>query len=1530
MTGIDHRPRPPLSEGERRAARRALARDGLYRLEHERDACGVGLLARIDAEPTRALVDMALAALRAVWHRGAVADDGKTGDGAGLRLSLPQDLFRGFVEKTGHDHHGRDVAVGQLFLSRGDLAAQDASRAIVEAEVLGAGFYLYGWRQVPVDPGVIGARAEAARPQIEQVLFADASNRDLETIERDLYLVRRRIEQRILAAGTPGFYVCSLSARDIVYKGMFLAEQIGDFYPDLERPEFVSSFAIFHQRYSTNTFPEWRLAQPFRTLAHNGEINTLRGNVNWMRAHEERWDFAALGPQGEDARPVIQPGSSDSAALDQAFELLVRAGHDAPMAKTLLMPEAWSKRQGLIPQDWRDLYAYCTAMMEPWDGPAAIAACDGRWAVAGLDRNGLRPLRWALTRDGVLAVGSETGMCPLDPETVLERGAVEAGRMIAVDLHEKRFYRSADLMARLVEKNAPAEALAHVGALDDDIVAVSESRQFADAALTRRQTAAGFTLEDVELILRPMAEGGREAVGSMGDDTPLAVLSHFKRPMAHFFRQNFSQVTNPPIDPLREDRVMSLKTRLGFVGDLLNPGAAKRDAPTLESPILTNGMAAALAARFEDETVTIDATFDVAGADGSGGTLTAALERLRREAAAAVRAGRSHLIITDEGLGPDRAAIPIILAVGSLHRHLTDVGLRGFCALHARAAECLDPHYAAVLLGVGATTVTPYLAQETIAAQAERRSATSDAVAPAVTRFTAALEAGLLKIMAKLGISVLSAYRGGCNFEALGLSRTLVAEHFLGVTSRLSGIGMAGLEEKALEIHDEAWREDVTVLPTGGFYRQRARGERHAFEAAIVSNLQTAVRTDDWEAFGRFVAACDSASEHDAPLQLRDLMGINPVDAPKPLEGVENANAIRTRFLTQGMSLGALSPEAHEALNIAMNRIGARSVSGEGGEDPARYVPRADGDNANSAVKQVASGRFGVTAEYLNQCREIEIKIAQGAKPGEGGQLPGFKVNGYIARLRHATPGVTLISPPPHHDIYSIEDLAQLIYDLKQANPDARVCVKLVAGAGVGTIAAGVAKAQADAILISGHNGGTGASPQTSIKFAGLPWEMGLAEAHQTLTLNGLRGRVTLRVDGGLRTGRDVIIAAMLGAEEFGVGTMALVAMGCLVVRQCHSNTCPVGVCTQDPALRDRFGGDPTHVVRLMTFLAEDVRRHLAALGVARLDDIIGRADLLEQVRRGAAHLDDLDLNPILLQAGPYGQPVARPAEPPRNPVADTLDAAMLQDAPGFFERGAKADLSYTVRNSHRAVGARASSAIVRRFGPDGLSDGRLTVRLRGSAGQSLGAFAARGLTLDVTGDANDYVGKGLSGATIIVRPPPGASAQDAIIGNTTLYGATAGRLFAAGRAGERFGVRNSGATAVIEGCGANGCEYMTGGEVLILGPVGDNFAAGMTGGAAYVYDPHDQLGEALNPGSVALAALASDAWADRVLALLEAHAAATGSPRAAALAAEWAGERDHIKHVIPSELADRAGDPDVYFATAAENDDRAPLAAAE
>ncbi len=1521
---------PWKAEEGRHAARRALARDGLYRGEFERDACGVGLLARIDAEPTRALVDMALAALRAVWHRGAVADDGKTGDGAGLRLSLPQELFRAFVEKTGHDHHGRDVAVGQLFLPRADLAAQDASRAIVEAEVLRAGFYLYGWRQVPVDPGVIGARAEAARPQIEQVLFTDAADRDRETVERDLYLVRRRIEQRILTAGVPGFYACSLSARDIVYKGMFLAEQIGDFYPDLVRPEFVSSFAIFHQRYSTNTFPEWRLAQPFRTLAHNGEINTLRGNVNWMRAHEERWDFSALGEEGNDARPVIQPGSSDSSALDHVFELLVRAGRDAPMAKTLLMPEAWSKRQGLIPQDWRDLYAYCTAMMEPWDGPAAIAACDGRWAVAGLDRNGLRPLRWALTRDGVVAVGSETGMCPLDPNTVIERGAVEAGRMIAVDLQEKRFYRSAEVMERLVAETAPADVLAHARALDADIAQDVETRRFSDAELTRRQTAAGFTLEDVELILRPMAEGGREAVGSMGDDTPLAVLSHFKRPMAHFFRQNFSQVTNPPIDPLREDRVMSLKTRLGFVGDVLNPDGPKRDAPTLEGPILTVGMADALAARFKDETVTLDATFAAAEADASGATLTAALDRLRTEAAAAVRQGLGHLVITDEGVGPDRAPIPVILAVGSLHRHLTDCGLRGFCALHARAAECLDPHYAAVLLGVGATTVTPYLAQDTIAAHVEQRGGDPRAVTEAVTRFAGALEAGLLKIMAKLGISVLSAYRGGCNFEALGLSRTLVAEHFLGVTSRLSGIGMAGLEEKALEIHSETWRDGVTILPTGGFYRQRRRGERHAFEAEIVAHLQQAVRDDDWEAFARFIAACDSASEHDAPLQLRDLMGISPVAAPKPLEAVENANAIRTRFLTQGMSLGALSPEAHEALNIAMNRIGARSVSGEGGEDPARYAPRADGDDANSAVKQVASGRFGVTAQYLNQCREIEIKIAQGAKPGEGGQLPGFKVDGYIARLRHATPGVTLISPPPHHDIYSIEDLAQLIYDLKQANPDARVGVKLVAGAGVGTIAAGVAKAQADTILISGHNGGTGASPQTSIKFAGLPWEMGLAEAHQTLTLNGLRGRVTLRVDGGLRTGRDVIIAAMLGAEEFGVGTMALVAMGCLVVRQCHSNTCPVGVCTQDPALRARFGGDPTHVVRLMTFLAEDVRRHLAALGVARLDDIIGRADLLEQVRRGAAHLDDLDLNPILVQAGPYGQPVARPAQPPRNPVADTLDAAMLEDAPGFFARGAKADLSYTVRNSHRAVGARASSAIVRRFGPDGAPEGRLTVRLRGSAGQSLGAFSARGLTLDVTGDANDYVGKGLSGATIIVRPPPGAGGQDAIIGNTALYGATAGRLFAAGRAGERFAVRNSGACAVVEGCGANGCEYMTGGEALILGPVGDNFAAGMTGGVAYVYDPHGQLAQAINPGSVSAAPLASDAWAERVLALLHAHAEATGSPRAAALAAEWASERAHITQVIPDERAADAHDPRTYFAPSPDDPSAAPRAAAE
>ncbi|NNU16861.1 glutamate synthase large subunit [Parvularcula sp. ZS-1/3] len=1479
---------------------------GLYDPSDERDACGVGLVAATDGKPRREVVTRAIEALKAVYHRGAVAADGKTGDGAGLRLDVAQDFFRSKVAKGGHEPTRAPVCVGQVFLPRTDFNAQDRARTIVETEVLRFGFRLYGWRQTPVNSTIIGRKANDVRPEIEQILFHDPQGRPNDELERTLYIVRRRIEKQALAERLPDFYVCSLSPRDIIYKGMFLAEEIDRFYLDLQDERFTSSFAIFHQRYSTNTFPEWRLAQPFRMLAHNGEINTLSGNVAWMKAHEVKMAASVFDQYDDDVKPVVQPGSSDSSALDAVFEILVRGGRSAPMAKALLIPEAWSKRSSIMSREVQALYGYCNAVMEPWDGPAAICAFDGRWAVAGLDRNGLRPLRYAVTEDGLLAVGSESGMCPLGDKRVVERGSVPAGGMLALDLEKGELFRPDEAITMLTEQHPYDNWLEQVVELDDEIGPGPEDRLFEDTELRHRQVAAGFTREDLDLILKPMVMDAKEAIGSMGDDTPLAVLSNEYRPLSHYFRQRFSQVTNPPIDPLREGRVMSLKTRFKNLGNILAEDETQTDVFVLEGPILTNGMFERLQDKLSMHV--IDCTFE--RGDGSGTALKAALDRILDEACDAVRAGSGHIVLSDKKQGPNRIPVPMILAAGGVHRRLLEAGLRSNCSFTVRSAECMDSHYAAVLIGVGATCVSPYLAFESIGAAHAAGKYPGKTLGEACLAYKTAIENGLLKILSKMGVSVLSAYRGGCNFETLGLSRTLLAEYFPTASSRISGIGLQGLERKLGELSDKAWpgEDGVAKLPVGSFYRVRSVGERHAYEAKLIADLQKAVRNNDRDAYRRY----SEALGEQGAIQLRDLLSFRPVGKPIPLDEVESVNSIRKRFVTPGMSLGALSPEAHGVLNVAMNRIGAKSVSGEGGEDPERYTPLANGDNMNSAVKQVASGRFGVTAEYLNQCREIEIKVAQGAKPGEGGQLPGFKVNAYIAKLRHATKGVTLISPPPHHDIYSIEDLAQLIYDLKQISPTARVCVKLVSSAGVGTIAAGVAKAKADAILISGHVGGTGASPQTSIKFAGSPWELGLAEANQVLTLNELRESVTLRTDGGIRTGRDVLVGAMLGAEEFGIGTLSLVAMGCLMVRQCHSNTCPVGVCTQDEDLRARFSGAADHVVNLMTFIADEIREMLASLGARSIEEVIGRPDLLRQVSRGPDYLDDLDLNPMLVRAD-EGQAPPRSTREGRHEPDATLDDQIVLDAQSVWERREKMQLTYTVRNVHRAVGTRTSHHIWKNFGT--LPAGHLTVKLQGSAGQSLGAFGTQGLRLEVEGDANDYVGKGLSGAEIVVlgfRDEPGGGV---LVGNTCLYGATAGSLFVAGKAGERFAVRNSGATTVIEGCGANGCEYMTGGVAVILGPVGDNFAAGMTGGQAFVLDETDALDDLLNTEHVVAGPLgeAEETCRD----LISRHLQETGSAKAANILQHWDEARHKIKWVRPQGVEASSGSSDVAPAAA-------------
>jgi glutamate synthase (NADPH/NADH) large chain len=1505
--------------------RARIADVGMYRPDFESDACGVGLIAATDGKASRRVVTAAIEALKAVWHRGAVDADGKTGDGAGIHVEIPLDFFHEHIDRAGQRPKPNLLGVGMVFLPRTDLAAQETCRTIVESEIIGFGYKVYGWRQVPVDISVIGDKAMLSRPEIEQIMISGPlPGKDrkaaLEAFEKDLFLIRRRIEKKVIEAQIQGFYICSLSARSIIYKGLFLAESLSVFYPDLNDERFVSRFAIYHQRYSTNTFPQWWLAQPFRCLAHNGEINTVRGNTNWMKSHEIKMAAAAFGEHSEDIKPLIPAGASDTAALDAVFEAFVRSGRDAPTAKLMLIPEAWGKDDSL-PEAHRAMYAFFASVMEPWDGPAALAMTDGRWVVAGLDRNALRPMRYCLTKDGLLVTGSEAGMVVIPEAEMVMKGALGPGQMIAVDLDGEgegaAYYSDRQIKDRIAGANDYAALVANFTNFQSmkGHDGPETGPAYARDELRRRQVAAGQTMEDMELILSPMVEDAKEAVGSMGDDAPLAVISDNPRNLSYFFRQNFSQVTNPPIDSLRETRVMSLKTRFSNLGNILDDGAKQEGVMVIDTPVMTNLGWEVLKRHFGKQAAVIDCTFDIAGGPEA---LRAAIARVRNEAEVAVRSGKSQLFLTDENQSAERAGITMILATAGVHTHLVRKGLRTFASINVRAAEALDTHYFAVLIGVGATTVNAYLAQEAIADRHARGLFGGKSYDECVARYKKAVEDGLLKIMAKMGIAVISSYRGGYNFEAVGISRALVNDFFPGMPAKISGEGFESLFINAQMRHEKAFDEDVVALPIGGLYRYRAGSEAHSWQAGIIHRLQHAVANDSYSDYLKFSQALRELP----PIALRDLLDFVET-TPVPIEQVESITEIRKRFVTPGMSLGALSPEAHETLAIAMNRIGAKAVSGEGGEDSKRFKPYENGDNANSAIKQIASGRFGVTAEYLNACEEIEIKVAQGAKPGEGGQLPGFKVTELIARLRHSTPGVSLISPPPHHDIYSIEDLAQLIYDLKQINPRARVCVKLVSSAGIGTVAAGVAKAHADVILVSGHVGGTAASPQTSIKYAGTPWEMGLSEVNQVLTLNGLRHRVKLRTDGGLKTGRDIVIAAILGAEEFGIGTLSLVAMGCIMVRQCHSNTCPVGVCSQDEALRKKFSGSPEKVINLMSFIAEEVREILAKLGVRSLDEVIGRTELLRQVGRGAEHLDDLDLNPILAKVDAPDHMRRFGIEGHRNEVPDSLDAEMIRDAEQLFSRGEKMQLTYSVRNTDRAVGTRLSAEITRKFGMKALAPGHVQIRLRGSAGQSLGAFAVQGVRLEVFGEANDYVGKGLSGAMIVVRPmvsSPLASQDNAIIGNTVLYGATAGQLFAAGRAGERFAVRNSGATVVVEGCGANGCEYMTGGIAVVLGGTGDNFAAGMSGGMAFVYDRNGDFERRVNRESVVVNRLLSGHWEMVVHDLIAAHVHETGSKWAAGLLAEWDRTREKIWQVTPKEMLNRLAHPlDDHARVAAE-----------
>ena len=1543
----------------------------LYDARFEHDACGIGFVAQKSGARSHGVLRLALDALCNHAHRGAVAADGKSGDGAGVLTQLPYELVARDLATQGFQAPARgDLALGMIFLPRFNLAHRERARTLLEETIAEYGLQKLMWRDVPVNGDALGHWAQSLRPYIEQVVVARPAHVATSEFERRLYLVRKRATQRVWAESISNFYIPSFSSLTVVYKGLFVAPQLPNFYTDLQDPDFKTAIAVFHQRYSTNTFPTWERAQPFRMVCHNGEINTLQGNITWMKAREA--DLARAEVWGRDARvlaPVIAPHGSDSAMLDNALDLLVQSGRDIRHALMMLAPKAWEKTRDVSPQQ-RAFYHYHACLQEPWDGPAALSFTDGRIVGSTLDRNGLRPARFVIMDDGLVIMASEVGAVPVDEGRVVQKGRLRPGEMLAVDTDTGVIENDAAIVARFASAKPYGQWLADNLVTLDQVVQekarfVQDTGFLAQVDLTADgsplpsgdaqalMAAFGYTREELLVVLRPMWKDGREAVGSMGDDTPAAAMSDVARPLFHYFKQRFAEVTNPPIDPLREEMVMSLGQRLGARADLLSetPAAAKLlEAP---GPILTNHELAALkrlevrdlrpAAWHHLKPATLDMTWDVA--EGPEG-LRPAVERLCAQAEAAVMAGCTLLILSDRAVDAQRAPIPSLLAVSAVHHHLIKVGERMHCSLIVESGEPREVHHFAVLLGYGANAINPWLAAVAIAdgLQEGGRHAAGLSFAEAEHNFVSAVEKGILKIMSKMGISTLDSYCGAQIFEAIGLSDDLINSAFVGTPNfRINGIGYNDLAEDVLIWHRSAFptsaayavdmgqaphagqnghgggnlaaamSEAAVKLDSYGFYKSRRGGEYHAFNPEVVRALHEMVGLAKGKE--QRVAPRDSHGTSAIYRRFADLVERRPVTEPRdllhivsrgrepiPLDEVEPAAAILRRFSTAAMSYGALSVEAHETLTVAMNRLGGASNSGEGGEGEDRY-----GTDKATKIKQVASGRFGVTPAYLMAAEELQIKMAQGSKPGEGGQLPGHKVSADIARVRHTMPGVALISPPPHHDIYSIEDLAQLIFDLKQINPDAAVSVKLVAEAGVGTIAAGVVKGHADVIHISGNNGGTGASPLSSIKNAGAFWELGLAETQQTLLINGLRGRVRVRVDGGFKTGLDVVLAALLGADEFSFGTAALVAEGCKMARQCHNNTCPVGIATQRPDLRAKFPGTPEMVMTYMLAVAEEVREILASLGARSLEEIIGHTDLLEQKMTGAA-AHHLDLLP-LLWAPDTGY--ARRNVDARNPllVGATLGDRLAEEALAALEGSGAGEnvvsLAYDIHNTDRAVGARLSGRLAQRHGNQGLPPRTIVINFTGTAGQSFGAFGIHGLSLRLEGQANDYVGKGLGGAEIVIRPPAHARFvwhHNVILGNTALYGATAGELYAAGRAGERFAVRNSGAWAVVEGVGDHGCEYMTGGVVVVLGKTGRNFGAGMTGGAAYVYDRYNRLPGRSNTQLVTLRRVERPEHESELRGLLERHAACTGSPRAAAILADWENQLPLFWRVAPQE----------------------------
>ncbi|OIR02413.1 ferredoxin-dependent glutamate synthase 1 [mine drainage metagenome] len=1512
------------------------AEQGLYDPKNEHDACGVGFVVDIKNRATHKIVRQGLEILANLTHRGAVGADPLEGDGAGLLMQLPDAFLRAEAQGLGLTlPEAGNYGVGMIFLPR-EAASRAECEAIINGLIAAEGQILLGWRDVPVNSAVLGASVAACEPVVRQVFVGrGATLADQDAFERKLFVIRKQISNTVnarLGERAGDFYIPSMSCRTIVYKGMLLADQVGTYYRDLADERVVSALALVHQRFSTNTFPRWSLAHPFRMICHNGEINTLQGNLNWMAARRGAMKSAALGADLDKLWPLTFDGQSDSASFDNALELLVQNGYSLAQAMMMMVPEAWAGNP-LMDEERRAFYEYHAALMEPWDGPAAICFTDGRQIGATLDRNGLRPARYLVTDDDIVMLASELGVLTFPEEKIVKKWRLQPGKMLLIDLEKGRIIDDAEIKAELTRAHPYAELLAQTQIVLEDLPAVAETARPAAAPLLDRQQAFGYSQEDVKFLLAPLALTGQEAIGSMGTDTPISVLSSKSKLLYTYFKQCFAQVTNPPIDSIREEAVMSLVSFIGPRPNVLGaPEENTRKRLEVRQPILTNQdlekiRAISSIAGNDFRSVTVDITWPAA--EGAAG-MEAAVAALCQAVGGHIAQGANIIILSDRAVSAERIAIPALLATSAVHQHLVRAGKRTEVGLVVETGEAREIHHFCTLAGYGAEAINPYLAFETLAAMAPTLSEPVTEY-ELTKRFIKGVDKAILKVMAKMGISTYQSYCGAQIFDALGLSSAFVASYFKGTSSTIEGVGLAEVAEETVRRHRDAFGAAPALaeqLEVGGEYAHRVRGEDHMWTSDSIAALQHAVRGNSAERFADFSRQVNEQTSR--LLTLRGLFELTPAGAPVPLDEVEPAKDIVRRFATGAMSFGSISREAHTTLAIAMNRIGGKSNTGEGGEEAERFQPLANGDSMRSAIKQVASGRFGVTAEYLVNADDIQIKMAQGAKPGEGGQLPGHKVDATIAKVRHSTPGVGLISPPPHHDIYSIEDLAQLIFDLKNVNPVARVSVKLVSETGVGTVAAGVAKARADHITISGYDGGTGASPLTSIKHAGSPWEIGLAETHQTLVLNRLRGRVSVQVDGGLRTGRDVVIGALLGADEFGFATAPLIAAGCIMMRKCHLNTCPVGVATQDPELRKRFTGQPEHVINYFFFVAEEVRRIMAGLGVRKLEELIGRADLLDS-RKAISHWKAKGLDFGRLFHKPVAAPgvAIRHAESQDHGLEQVLDRTLIAKAAPALDSKTPVKIDLAVNNTDRTVGAMLSGEVAKRYGQAGLPDDTISIRLTGVAGQSFGAFLAQGVSLELHGDGNDYVGKGLSGGRIAILPSDRSSLvaeENIILGNTALYGATEGEAYFRGVAGERFAVRNSGAIAVVEGVGDHGCEYMTGGIVVVIGQTGRNFAAGMSGGVAYVLDeagdferrcnlsmvelepvtaedraPEDWSGGQLEGhGLVDISADMTRYDAARLRILIEKHRRYTNSARAAEILENWETTMPKFVKVMP------------------------------